>query len=424
MDRRPRSPGRRGRHRAGAPGGHLLHRAGVGSNPPPVAASTVGKYAPAVTEARVSKTFIPSGFFALRTPLLPFEEILTWGEGLQAPTVIGDGASGSPEKLEQAFAADRARLRGRLRDLVRRPEVREALFVASPDLDESLEVWMSEPDGGRGHRIERGRLRYFVRMPGRPTPFGVFAGCSVGELGPATCLVIEARKEYRRHTRLDMDYLCALSESLVRDPQLRKTLVYRPNSSLYRAAGRLHYAEARLLNKTRSHHLVAIEATDYLEASLGRASEGARPQVLAEALVASEAGVTMEEAWEFVNELIDSQILVPDLEPAVTGPEPIHGLLAHLRRHPPAAVAAERLEQTREALETLDAAGLGADPGRYRAIARRLEELPAGVELPRLFQVDMVKPSAGATLGEEPLAEMVRGVEILHRLAGPLLGDR
>src|SRR5918911_221544 len=29
--------------------------------------------------------FRPSGFFAFRTPLLPFDELLAWGEGLQAP---------------------------------------------------------------------------------------------------------------------------------------------------------------------------------------------------------------------------------------------------------------------------------------------------------------------------------------------------
>ena len=28
--------------------------------------------------------FVPSGFFALRTPLLPFDEFLDWSEGLEA----------------------------------------------------------------------------------------------------------------------------------------------------------------------------------------------------------------------------------------------------------------------------------------------------------------------------------------------------
>ncbi|NJL58225.1 hypothetical protein HC928_26250, partial [bacterium] len=47
------------------------------------------------------------------------------------------------------------------------------------------------------------------------------------------------RAGYERHTRLDMDYLFALCEELGRDPRIREGLLFRPNSSLYRAAGRL-----------------------------------------------------------------------------------------------------------------------------------------------------------------------------------------
>ena len=31
---------------------------------------------------------VPSGFFALRTPLLPFDELLVWGDGLEGPTLL------------------------------------------------------------------------------------------------------------------------------------------------------------------------------------------------------------------------------------------------------------------------------------------------------------------------------------------------
>ena len=43
----------------------------------------------------------PSGFFVLRTPLLPFTEVAAWGDGLQAPAAADD-----PGVLDQAVAAD------------------------------------------------------------------------------------------------------------------------------------------------------------------------------------------------------------------------------------------------------------------------------------------------------------------------------
>jgi thiopeptide-type bacteriocin biosynthesis protein len=355
--------------------------------------------------------FEASGFFALRTPLLPFDEVLAWSEGLEAPSAHAD-----PTRLEQALATDRARLRARLREVVARPEVREALFIASPDLEERLEVWLREPDSEAGEKMERALVRYFVRMAGRPTPFGLCAGCSVGRLGQRTRLALQGKDQYRRHSRLDMDYVVALTDALTRQPTLRRNLTFRPNTSLYRANGRLRYAEVRRDGKGWSHHRVAIECTDYLAATLRNAAAGARPGELAAALVEGDPEASLPEAEEYVDELINSQILISELTPAITGPEPIHPLVDRLRERG-ASDAAARLEETWIGLEAMDTTALGMAPATYRALARRLEELPAKVELPRLFQVDMVKPAAEATLGPKVVDEIRRGVQVLQRLA-------
>jgi thiopeptide-type bacteriocin biosynthesis protein len=352
----------------------------------------------------------PSGFFALRTPLLPFDDLLAWGAGLEAPATGDD-----PDRQEAALAADRGRLRARLRDVVARPEVREALFVASPDLERRLDTCLREPDSEAGQKMERALVRYFVRMAGRATPFGLFAGCSVGTLGPTTRLSLVGRDGYRRHTRLDMDYVVALTEALAREPQLRATLAFWPNTSLYRTNGRVRYAEVRRNGKGWTHHRVALEASDYLEATLERARPGARPEALSSMLAQTDPEAAPEEAAAYVGELIDSQVLVSELAPAVTGPEPIHGLAARLKERLPDA--GRCLEQTRADLEALDDAGVGVAPGRYRDIARKLADLPAPVELPQLFQVDLVKPAVEATLGRAVVDEIARGARLLWRLA-------
>jgi thiopeptide-type bacteriocin biosynthesis protein len=363
------------------------------------------------------KDYIPSPFFAFRTPLLPFEELEAWGSGLEAPTAVGD-----PERLEQALAADRERLRARLAGLLARPEVMEAVFLASPSLHEGLNAWRAQPDSKKGQRAEKALVRYIYRMAARATPFGLFSGCSLGKVedGAETRITVTARPSYERHTRLDMDYLFALCEDLGRDPALREQLAYRPNTSLYRAAGRLRYAEARLDGKVRSHHLVALDSNEYLEEALRVASGGARIQDLVEALVAADPDgeVTPEEAAEFVNELIESQVIVSDLSTPVTGPEAIHDVIAHLGQFPTTREAAERLAQVRDILAALDAGGPGAPTERYQEIADALKELPTPVEMSRLFQLDMVKAAEGAALGPAVIEEMQRGIEVLYRLAG------
>jgi len=361
----------------------------------------------------------PSGFFAFRSPLLSFDELEAWSTGLEACAALDN-----PERLEPALARDRERLRAWLRQALERPEIAEALFLASPSLFDALALWRADPDSRKGKRAENAMVRYLQRMASRPTPFGLFSGCSLGALDAAsTRLHLGHRQGYQRHTRLDMDYLFALCEDLGRDPALRRELSYRPNSSLYRAAGRLRYAEARLEGKARSHHLVALEPTSYLEETLERAAAGALPADLAAALVAADPDgeIALDEAEEYVGELIESQVLVSDLTPDVTGPEAIHGLEERLAALPSGRVAAAALARARSTLAELDEAGLGAAPERYRDLADSLKELPTSVELSRLFQVDMVKPANPANtprLGPAVVEELRRGMTLLHRLFG------
>ncbi|MCG8456547.1 MAG: lantibiotic dehydratase [Holophagales bacterium] len=373
--------------------------------------------------------FEPSGFFALRTPLLPWEELEAWGCGLRAAdtaerTEEGRG-NADEDELASALEADRTLLRQRLQRLLERPEIREALFVAAPALDNGIAAWLANPESKKGQRAEQSLVRYFLRMATRPTPFGLFSGCSIGGLGTETRLRLVDRADYQRHTRLDTDYLYAVTEDLGRDLEVRRRSSYRPNDSLYLAAGRLRYAESRLVGSQRVHHLVAVDMDDYLESVLAIARRGATFEDLAQALVTQDPDgeIEREEAEEYLEELIDAQILVSDLSPLVTGEEPIHDLLWQLADRPEAAAVRSGLERARARLAAFDEAGLGLDSEGYRAVARRLEELPTEVRLQRLFQVDMIKPAPGACLGPRLLEEIQRALGILQRLAEPMRDD-
>jgi len=339
------------------------------------------------------REFAPSGFFVLRTPLLPFDELDAWTEG-----------------------ADRQMLERRLREAYERSELREALYLASPQLCETLDAWGSE----HARKWLPALVSYFERAASRPTPFGLFAGCSLGEIGERSCLELEERRRYRRHTRLDMDYLTALVEALEADPSIRRRLSFRPNSSLYRAGGRIRYAESRLDGTLRSYHLVAVDDSVELAATLARASAGATPDELAATLVGDE--ISVEEAKEFVDELIDAQVLVSDIQPALTGPEPIPALIEAMDEHEETAEPARALRVALDSLEQLDRQGLGTPPAEYRRIESLFEGQPAKPESARLFQLDLTKP-ARATLGRAVVDEITRALELVAKLTPRVRDD-
>jgi thiopeptide-type bacteriocin biosynthesis protein len=332
------------------------------------------------------REFASSGFFVLRTPLLPFDELDAWTEG-----------------------ADEQMLERRLLEAYERPELREALYLASPQLCEMLDAWGSE----HARKWLPALVSYFERAASRPTPFGLFAGCSLGEIGEQSCLELEERHHYRRHTRLDMDYLTALVRALETEASIRQRLSFRPNSSLYRAGGRVRYAESRLDGTLRSYHLVAVDDSAELEAVLARASAGATPDELAATLAGG--GIPVDEAKEFIDELIDAQVLVSDVQPALTGAEPVPALIEAMAEHEETTEPARALRVALDSLEQLDQRGLGAPPTEYRRIESLFEDQPAKPESSRLFQLDLTKP-ARATLGRAVVDEIARALELVAKL--------
>jgi len=362
--------------------------------------------------------FRPSGSFVLRTPLLPRDTLDQWGEGLAVPAAGDDR-----ERLAAAIEADRQVLRARLQRLIARPEIREAIFVASPGLEASIDAWLADPISEGGQKTEKSLVRYISRMAARPTPFGLFAGNTIGTLAEATHLELAARDRYRRYTRIDGDYLSDLTDALAADPAVRQRLLYRPNSSLCQVAGRLRYAMRRE-GQSRSYSLVSVEPSDYLVATLERARAGARPADLATALCDADAEITREDADGFLTELIDSQVLVPDLAPPVTGPEAVDDVIAQLAEisdlpdAQTAATAVTTLRGIRATLGELDR-GIGNLPAAYRAAAETLAPLPAKPEIHRLFQVNLVPAAVKAELGRDVLDEIGRGIDVLRRLARP-----
>ena len=336
----------------------------------------------------------------MRAPALPFSTLLEWAEGVEAPGAReGD--------LDAALERDRKLLRGRLAAQLARPEVKEALFVASPSLSDALG---EEPSG----KAESAAVRYLERMASRATPFGLFAGCGVGWVGERTELSIPPRESWRRSTRFDADRLDALSRELAASNEFSERITFRPNTSLDRAEDGVRFVEARLGPQERSHRLLEAKASRHLDVALSAAREGATTPAIVDALV--KTGLSRHAAEIFLRDLVDAQVLVSDLSVPVTGTPPLDALLDEIEPLGPSQTVAT-LRRAHDALTALDNGAGEFDPVAYRDAAALLEGLgaPAGIE--HAFAVDLSIPLDTATLARATAGEIAHGVELLRRLA-------
>jgi thiopeptide-type bacteriocin biosynthesis protein len=354
------------------------------------------------------------GFFVFRTPILSWRTIETWATGLRANEVLAGGGGA----LEDALTIDALALRERLRDLVRDPAVREALFVASPSLDARLAKWLDGDKSESAQSVDPVVVRYLMRMAGRATPFGLFAAAGVGAVGGATSLAVPARENCTRHTRLDMDYVFRLTEALSADGDVRPHLRFVSNESGYDVNGRLRYIEARAGKKLRTYHLVDVDRTPYLDVALAaaRSRQGATIEEVAQAVTRSFPAIGVAAATAYVNELVSSQLLWSPLSPAVTGREPVIALIEALEGAPSAAATAETLRSVLKDLDAIDASGLGNHPSRYASVADKIRTLPVEPDVARLFQVDLHRPCPDVTLSQSLVDEVGRGVELLQAI--------
>jgi len=352
----------------------------------------------------VTAKYTHSEFFVLRTPLLPIEDFL------QLSSPLANLSQG-----HVAGSSERASARAHLRHWAGLPVVREALWIASPEFVQSLTTLWDDPERGKGRKLEQALYRYLARMTARPTPFGAFAGCSTGEIADSTRLELGPRSQYVRHTRLDMEYLCSLAEYLSGSPQRRRTLRFSSNTSLHRAAGRYHHVRGNWQDGDQVFHLVATDPTPALDATLSRAASGAEAGALASALVADDPETTPEEADAFISQLIESQVLVAELVPPVTGTEAIRYMVEQLERAN-ASEAAEDLQAVAKELHALDQRGLGAAPSAYDEIVNAVSRLGGKFQPGRLIHLDVIKPAAMASLDQRLVKEILDAVETLHSI--------
>jgi len=236
-------------------------------------------------------------FYLVRTPLLPLRF------------------------LDQFHDIAWPRLQSQLKHVFTDPHLLEAIYIASPELYQELQKWQAGLLKGEKeeNKLAAALFRYLLRMCTRCTPYGLFAGCATGRFAPSTRVVLDAVAAHKKHCRLDMNYVAELAAMIAQVPEIQEQLTYFPNNSLYRMADTYRYAAFTIKNKFRHYDLTSVNSTPYLDKVLHTAAQGATIRELTDCITGGD--IMAEEAAAFIQELIESQLLVSELEPTVTGEE-------------------------------------------------------------------------------------------------------
>lgn len=290
---------------------------------------------------------------------------------------------------------------------------RNALLLSSPDLYEQItKLGMDSND----KKVNDSLTKYYYRAHSRPTPFGILAGCGIGQFGDIANCVIDETK-YEPKIRIDTNCLCALVNYLESRDDIRWRLKYYPNDTLYYVAGELRYVEYSYNNSVRLYQISKIYNTEYIQTVLTYAQHGILIDELVCRLVDDE--ITREDAIDYIMELINSQILQSELKISITGPDQLCELIKKLN-----GIQEEKLlpiiSQIKELVDTPFVPSVQSISTMFERVWDNVCKIEYGYNSKKfLFQADMHVPVKNFTLPKTLVYDVNSIISLLNRIRVP-----
>lgn len=309
--------------------------------------------------------------------------------------------------------AEESTLRNYVRQITADPVLREAIAVAS----EPAAAALAGLDAGNTvaltdlRRLVRTVTKYLLRACSRTTPFGMFAGVSMGAFDD------HAAVRLGRHdglaVRPDMQWLLSTIKKLEQDPQVCATLTIAANDLCSRRGNRLVLLYA--VQQDQSTAPIAeksVRFTPLLEDILRRASEPVAFRDLVRGTAHAFPSVLPERIEEFIRQLISHDVLLTSLIPRLDCADILGHVLQEL------ASAGDHSAPIRRQLAEIEqvlgryAWADGSTRQRVRQSMRRLTHSEHVLQIDQLADVDIRLPRAVAE-------ELERAAEVMWRLSPP-----
>jgi thiopeptide-type bacteriocin biosynthesis protein len=342
----------------------------------------------------ILREFDPGDFFVLRAAACPIEV-------LQADPAHDDGDA-------------------RLHEWIRDPFVQAAIYLASPTLSERVAACSGESSADFAS-LRPALFRYFVRMATRATPFGLMASFSTGSVGAAWNLQLGTRQALRRNSWFDLGFLYPLVRRVAKRPEARAALTFELNTTFFKHGDGWRYVALGDMQQRRERHLARVENSDVLEAIVAACSGGVAvtPQHLIDLVMQAAGDVDADDAAAFVDELIDAQILVATLTPALTGIDPVQHLLIHAENVPPLAAFQAEFRSAAERLAQIDRQEVDSLREAYAGLANSLQAHFGAEGERNLFHVDLRRDAPALSIDRSLLGCIAKAVGALHRISRP-----
>ncbi|MEO8234717.1 MAG: lantibiotic dehydratase family protein [Flavobacterium sp.] len=274
-------------------------------------------------------------------------------------------------------------------ETIEEPFFKEAIRLASPEflglldkLKKNSQYFPSE----KKKALVLTLLKYIARISSRCTPFGLFAGCTVGNFERETNIILKSNNEFERFTQFDMQFWISFLKKIETENNFRQEILYYPNNSIYSFGDFYRYIEYKYKNKKREHAISALRKTDFLDHLLKHCNNGSTINKMVVALAHDES--EQNEALYFVEKLIEFQFFVSELESGLTGNDEWERVTSVISKIPNTADLQKIIYNFKKKIQIINRSLFNVED-TYSFIKKTIEKANFEYDDKYLFQADL-----------------------------------
>lgn len=304
-----------------------------------------------------------------------------------------------------------------LQKILNRNVVSEAIYIASKEFYTVLKpVLITGFDHeNKAHRkLARSALAYVSRMCSRSTPYGLFAGVSIGNFSSETKIMIKSPVNHQRMSLLDLEFLSNLvHEEMIKNPLPNQTKFYT-NTSLYHTNTEFRYVEPVYMSEGISYELRGLKPTKHLEKCIEIFRKGTTLEKARETLL--DLGYDSKSSNFFLGLLIQNKVILSEMIPSVLGAKGVSQIIKTLKKQGNNNELSKKLEYIVNHIEELDKT-IGNSITLYHKLEDELKSITASKNIRSPFNVTMYNSFSEIKLGYDIKRKILRAYDVLSALS-------
>lgn len=314
-------------------------------------------------------TYEASGFYMIRTPLLPIDKYL---HTFQDPTKLDI-------LIKESFNS---------------PELKESLAVSSNELMKAIDKNNIDADTKSSKQILSSLIKYYIRLSTRPTPFGLFSGISIGQFGDSTDIRVADLSRHTKRARPDMEWVYGFIKELESNSEIRNSLHVRFNDFTYVSGNRIDkpnktFLQLNKTNETTNEISTSIRYTNQVKIMEEQCTNFQLYSNVMSYIASQNPNVPISKVESFLSQLLENEYLLSELRPPLINTDMLEHLIFTLDNISEREIIAEyinTLKEIQNQISIYNSTPIGKGMEIYNEIIRLQKKL---YKCKNYLQVDM-----------------------------------